>query len=162
MTIEKRLELISLALRYCIRAKAAGMPSSCYAKSLREPVFFLWELRNTKNKMEAAEYRSEASKELKYGKGLVVYDHSIPFRYLQNELLSMSEAEVSSESIRPILQRLCVSCILTKDEDGELSRSGLNHKMPDNWDQEDPLARYKQVKIDVIRNPAFKRDQSSN
>lgn len=158
MTLEKRLKLIAIALRYCIQAKAAGMPVNCYTKSLREPIFFLWELRNTKDKMRAAEYRSVASKDLMYGKGQIVYDHSIPFCYLQHELLAMDNTQVSAKSIKPILQRFCVSCILTKEEDQMLGKMGLGNKMPSDWNQKDPLARYTKAGIDVIRNPIFKSE----
>jgi hypothetical protein len=37
----QHLELIVEAVRYCQRVKQLGMPSSCYAKALREPVYIL-------------------------------------------------------------------------------------------------------------------------
>ncbi|PYT65499.1 MAG: hypothetical protein DMG42_31955 [Acidobacteria bacterium] len=40
MTDSKRLQLIAEAVRYCQRVKAMGMPSACYTKVLREPIYF--------------------------------------------------------------------------------------------------------------------------
>lgn len=52
------LELIAEAVLYCQRVKSLGMPSSCYSKALREPIFFLWEKR-AGSKVKIAKYRSK-------------------------------------------------------------------------------------------------------
>ncbi len=73
----KRLELIVEAVRYCQRVREMGMPSSCYAKALREPVHFLWERRQG-SKIRAATFRSKDAIGLSFGSGLLVYDHAVP------------------------------------------------------------------------------------
>ena len=85
MNDRKRIELIVEAVRYCQRVKMLGMPVSCYAKALREPIHFLWE-RRSGTKIHSAKYRSKAATGLRFGKGELVYDHAVPFRYLQDEL----------------------------------------------------------------------------
>jgi hypothetical protein len=72
------LELIAEAVRYCQRVRSMGMPQNCYSKALREPIFFLWELRSG-TKTETAKFRSKKAKDISYGKGEIVRDHAIPF-----------------------------------------------------------------------------------
>jgi hypothetical protein len=61
MDDQKRLDLIAEAVRYCQRVRAMGMPPSSYTKALREPIYFLWELRAGKPKDRCAQYRSRES-----------------------------------------------------------------------------------------------------
>src|SRR5690606_25626225 len=131
MDEEKRLELICEAVHYCQTVRALGMPAQCYTKALREPVFFLWEKHN-RSKVAAAAYRSTASLVLTFGSGKIVYDHSIPFRYLREKLLALQPAEPAT--IRVILSLFAVSSLLTTEEDGLLRTHGLARTMPDDWD----------------------------
>lgn len=153
----QRLSLIVEAIKYCQKVKQLGMPSSCYTKALREPIFFLWEIRLTKNKHKAAKYRSRAALGMKSGDGKLVYDHSVPFSYLQKELLDL--VSVTIESVREILQRHGTACLITLDEDRALSKAGLSRKMPKDWDHVDALARYRAVKIEPLLN--FDSDEVS-
>ena len=150
MDYAKRLELIIEAIRYCQRMKAMGMPASCYAKTLRETVFFLWDRRDGKTKIQAATFRSVHAKGLKFGNRELVYDHSIPFRILQDELLLLQQ--VDAASVEKLLKRYCVAVLITPTEDARLTKAGLNHKMPDDWDGKDAFARYKAVGIKLIEN----------
>lgn len=146
----QRLSLIVEAVKYCQKVKQLGMPSSCYTKALREPIFFLWEIRLTKNKLKAAKYRSRAALGMKSGDGKLVYDHSVPFSYLQKELLDL--VSVTIESVREILQRHGTACLITWDEDRALSKARLGRKMPEDWDRKDPLARYRAIGIEPLLN----------
>lgn len=157
MTHAERLNLIKEAVLYCQKVSGLGMPSKCYAKALREPIFFLWELRNTNKKHEAALYRSRSSLELVAGQGQLIYDHAVPFNYLQKELLLLNS--VTTENVECILLRHGVACLITKDEDNMLNQSGLGRKMPDDWDGNDCLARYRAIGIEIIKNPYHKSEQ---
>ena len=150
MDEQTRLELLCEAVHYCQKVSALGMPTQCYAKALREPVFFLWE-KHGRSKVAAAAYRSTTSLGLAFGSRKIVYDHSIPFRYLREKLLALQPAE--PETVRAILSRFAVSSLLTKEEDGLLSTHGLARTMPADWDGVDPLARYRAVGIDMVPNP---------
>ena len=151
MNETRRLELIVEAVRYCQRVKGMGMPVSCYTKALREPVYFLWERRGEKTKEEIPRYRSQAAVGLGFGDGQLVYDHAIPFRYLQSELLQLDD--VTAEAVRDVLLRHEIRVLITKSENGRLNASGLQAKMPPTWDGTDPLARYKAVGIELVENP---------
>jgi len=146
----QRLELIAEAVRYCQRVAATGMPSCCYSKALREPVHFLWERRRG-SKLQAARFCSRAAVGLSFGGRQLVYDHAIPFRYLEAELLRLPT--VDTEKLRNILDRLGTAVLITKLEDDTLNRAGYGNKMPRDWDQKDPLARYKAAGIEIVENP---------
>lgn len=148
MDDEKRLELIAEAVRYCQRIKAMGMPSACYSKALREPVHFLWERRDGKGKEHAARFRSKAAAGMHLGGGMLVYDHAVPFKILEAELLRLQEVTVYT--VHDILSKYGTVVIITKEEDGMLSRLGYRSRMPDKWDGLDPLARYKAASIEII------------
>ena len=150
MDTEHRLELILEAAKYCRSVKAKGMPASGYAKALREPIHFLWEKRNGTSKAAAAKYRSLKAKGLRFGGGQLRYDHAIPFGYVMKEILEAEELDL--DVLRKILEEKIVICLITKEEDARLKMLGLNSKMPETWDGEDPLARYKAAKIKIEEN----------
>ncbi len=52
-----RLDLIKDAIEYCKMVHSKGMPKSAWSKALREPIHFLWEIRNGAN----LDYSSELS-----------------------------------------------------------------------------------------------------
>jgi hypothetical protein len=146
----KRLDLIVEAVRYCQRVKAMGMPVSSYSKALREPVHFLWERGDGRTKERCAAFRSKASVGLRFGKGDLIYDHAVPFTYLQKELLGL--AEVTRDSVRDVLMKHCVVVIVTKAENERLNQAGLGRRMPADSDSTDTLARYAALGIDLVPN----------
>lgn len=145
MDEQKRLELIVEAVKYCQRVSRMGMPVSSYTKELREPIYFLWELRGGRGKDICAQFRSKATVGMRRGTGTLIYDHAIPFRFLQDELLKLPE--VTPESVADVLSRHCIAVLVTKEEDAL-----LGNKMPEDWDGIDPLARYKKADIEVVPN----------
>ena len=149
MNEAQRLKLIAEAVRYCQRVRALGMPASCYTKALREPVYFLWTRRIGGRKEKLARYRSKRSVGLRYGNGQLILDHAVPFKYLQSELLQL--AEVTPETVRTVLLKHEICVLITKPENERLSASGLQSKMPSDWDDDDPLARYKVAGIKLIK-----------
>jgi hypothetical protein len=150
MDVPQVLDLIVEAVQYCRRVKAMGMRSQCYSKALRELVHFLWERRGGKSKEASAQFRSKASVGRRPGKAALVYDHAIPFRYLQDELLHL--ADVTRASVGTVLNEHCVVVLVTREENVRLNRAGLGSKMPKGWNGVDPLARYAAVGIEVIPN----------
>lgn len=153
MSDTKRLELIAEAVQYCQRVKEMGMPASAYTKALREPIHFLWERRRG-SKLQSAKFRSKAAAGLTFQNGQLVYDHAVPFRYIQDELLSLHQP--SNDKIEEVLNRFETIVLITKDEDTQLNAAGYNHKMPPGWKVgEDPLARYKAVGIEIVSNDLY-------
>ena len=146
----KRLELIVEAVRYCQRVHTMGMPSACFSKALREPIFFLWECRDEKNKDRVAKFRSPNTIGVRRGDGTLRYDHAVPFKYLQSELLRLSDVTVTA--VREVLERHGGTVLITNEEDERLNKAGLRNTMPTGWDGIDPLARYKAVSIELVEN----------
>jgi hypothetical protein len=151
MSEEKRLKLIVEAVRYCKRVKRMGMPSSSHTKALREPIYFLWTRRvRGVSKDKLATYRSKAAVGLSRGNGQLIFDHAIPFKLLQQELLELDD--VTPEAVRQVLTRHEVIVLITKEEDKLLNEAGLRADMPRLWDRKNPLARYRAVGIKLVKD----------
>ena len=151
MTEEQRLTLIIEAIRYCRKVKALcpPMPPRCYTKALREPIFYLWDLRNKANKETAPCYRSEAAKGKGFGTHELVYDHAIPFIYVQTELLHLDDDVTTPEEVRAVLLRLEIPVLITTEENARLRAAKLHCKMPKGWNATradvDRFGRYEAV-----------------
>jgi hypothetical protein len=151
MSEAKRLKLIVEAVKYCKRMEQKGMPSCCYTKALREPIYFLWTRRAKGiSKEKLATYCSKAAVGLLQGNGQLIFDHAIPFKLLQQELLELDD--VTPEAVRKVLLRHEVIVFITKEEDKLLNESGLQADMPRSWNRKNPLARYRAVGIKLVRN----------
>lgn len=131
------------------------MPPNSYSKALREPIFFLWESYG-KKKYQAARYCSVGYLEVAAGPNAHVYDHAIPFKIIQELLLSIAAPD--ADNVRNILEKKLVSCMLTRSEDKLLTSLGLRSKMPANSDESDYMARYESAGLKIIPNPAYVPD----
>jgi hypothetical protein len=149
----KRLELIREVVEHCQRVKKMGMGSFYYSKALREAIFFLWE-RRAGSKLQCAEFRSRAAEGLRFGKGRLVYDHALPFNYLQQRLLNLPEG-FPTDLLRDLLNKFCHTALITREENDRLNAAGYQSKMPEGWDGVDHLARYHAVSIDIEKNPLY-------
>lgn len=145
----QRLQLIAETIRYCQRVAKMGMPVAGYSKTPREAIYFVW-TRRLGSKAQSAKYRSRAAADLKWGRREIVYDHAIPYCYELEALMEMTE--VTPETVRPVLEKYDVCVIITASEDARLTAAGLQHKMPNDWDEIDPLARYKAAGIEIEEN----------
>jgi len=147
----ERLTLITEAVCYCQRVKAMGMPATAYTKALREPIYFLWECRDALTKEQRPKYRSRQSLGIRFGGGSLVYDHAVPFRYLQEEPLALCAP--CTDSVGNILNRHGVVVLITEQEDRLLRKAGYGSRMPEGWDGLDPFARHEAVGIELVPNP---------
>ena len=141
--------MLGEAVKYCRRVKKMGMSAACYTKALREPVYFLWEYRRG-GKVCAAKFRSKAAKGLSFGNGRLIYDHAIPFKYLQEKLLNLPT--VDSRSIKKVLNKFCVSVLITRKENELLDSSGYRSQLPGNVGKLGFKARYSAVGIKIVKN----------
>jgi hypothetical protein len=151
LSTQERLLLICESIRYCQRVRAMGMGKAAWTKALREPVFFLWECRRA-GKLAAARFNSHAAGAVRSA-GALVYDHAIPFTYVESELMAL--AEPNPDAVHQILERRLVACLITRDEDRLLTLNGLRSSMPADWDGISPLARYRAVDIETELNPRY-------
>src|SRR5689334_15643272 len=107
---DQRLRLICRAVEYCQIVRAEGMPTSAYTKALREPIFFLWESYD-RSKHESVKFCSEAALGTPREPHALVYDHAIPFRILQEDLLALQA--VTPDAIEPLLERGTIAVLIT-------------------------------------------------
>ncbi|HEY1638989.1 MAG TPA: hypothetical protein VGF62_10725 [Rhizomicrobium sp.] len=150
------VELITVIVRDCRNWHRLGYRHAVTSRVLRELIFHEWETRNA-SKPKAAKYRSKAAAPiLRAHRWLkltgLIYDHAIPVNYHHTELLNL--AEVTPETVRAVLlgKHGPVAGIITIGENFKLTSEGLAHRMPDDWDGADPLARYKFVGIEMEEN----------
>src|SRR5206468_6940112 len=92
-------------------------------QSVARAVHFLWERRDGKSKQRCAQFRSRASMLVHHGSGALIYDHAVPFRYLQKELLDLRD--VTRESVSNVLKKHCVVVLVTKEENDQLNNAKL-------------------------------------
>jgi hypothetical protein len=116
MDDSKSLELIAEAERYCQRVAEMGMPSSCYSKVLREPIYFLWQKKLGKSKASIAKFMSKNAAGLRYGKRQIVLDHAVPFKYLLAALMKLTEVMANSVENVLRLEKLKTLVLITKEE----------------------------------------------
>jgi hypothetical protein len=79
---------------------------------------------------------------------LCTFEHPIPSAVTRDAL---RDSDRSGATIRRILAKTDCVTILSKAEDEQLKKEGLNSSMPDGWcyDTGDPLARYQLVGIEI-------------
>lgn len=77
----------------------------------------------------------------------LIHEHPVPRKEIRKRLFSLKSP--SPQSVRKVMDQLCLGVVVTKSEDIALTKAGLNAKMPDTWDGKDVFARYKVVGIEV-------------
>ena len=113
-------------------------------------LYFLWECRDRQTKARRPKFRSTGAIGVQFGTGALAYDHAVPFRYLQAELLGLSD--VTPDNVRDVLDRHGIVDLITPDDDRRLNQAGYRSAMPADWDGRDPFARYTAVGIALVPN----------
>lgn len=83
--------------------------------------------------------------------GSLIEDHVVPRRVIREMLFKFKSPDLAEVEIYHILSKYCMGVNILKTEDKKLNASGLKQKMPESWDKSDPWARYRAVKIPVVR-----------
>jgi hypothetical protein len=148
----RRLQFIAEAVRYCQDARAANLRATDYGKMLREVIYFVWTTR-LGSKSKSAKYCSKEAIGLRFGHREIKYDHAIPFHYGLAAFMKLTK--VTPKTILPLLEKYNLCALITAKEDDKLTAAKLRSEMPKGWNKRDPLARYKAVGIEVIKNPKY-------
>ena len=90
-----------------------------------------------KSKMALTAYKTKSEK--------LEIEHAVPIKVIVDLLLDLTP--LTSIEIENLLKKYFRVCMVTKSEHKKLSDAKLRSKMPDDWDCEDPYARYKKVGI---------------
>ena len=79
--------------------------------------------------------------------GPLVHEHPVPRKEIRDRLFGLNPA--SPQSVRDVMEKYCLGVVITKREDLELVKAGLNSSMPKRWRGSDVFARYRKVGIRV-------------
>ncbi len=79
-------------------------------------------------------------------RGLVL-EHAVPVSYINQYVIACEDPEV--KDVEDIVLKWTILAVITKEEDSVLSNLKLHKTMPEDWDGEDKLARYKAAGIEV-------------
>lgn len=83
----------------------------------------------------------------------LVADHAIPISLLLKEVYG--RPGITLDQLVSLVGKYSMMVLITDTEDDKLAAAGLYKKMPNDWDGEDVLARYKHVGIELRPNPSF-------
>ena len=90
------------------------------------------------------------------GKGVdpgICHEHVYPIDAINRMLRSMKSDDVGG--ISGVFKKVCVSCVVLKNEDGCLSKAGLSRY----GDPKSPWRRYKGIVDSLVENPTWPRMQ---
>jgi hypothetical protein len=85
----------------------------------------------------------------------LIHEHVVPRKTMLGkfDLSQFPEKTVSEMDVRSLLDRFCIGCVITREEDARLKSRGLNSTMPEGWDQVNVWARYDLAGIVVDGRP---------
>ena len=85
----------------------------------------------------------------------LIHEHVVPRKAMLShfDLSQVPKKPVSEMEVRSVLDRFCIGCVITKEEDARLNSQRLNSAMPDEWDHVDIWARYDLAGIVVDGRP---------
>ena len=82
------------------------------------------------------------------------HDHSVPKIDIVNEILDIVKcnSKISSDEIFNIFDSKAHAVVITKQEDLELKKIGLNRKLPED---KNPITRYNMANIEIVNVTGF-------
>ena len=113
-----------------------------------------WHWTEFTGKYHGCRYWSEAAHARRHRRDVkgLRHEHIVPKKVLLKMLFDL--ATPSTSAVRAVLDRFCVGIVVIKAEDERLNQAGLRSRMPEDWDEQDPWARYRAVGIRWIDTDA--------
>jgi hypothetical protein len=144
------LDFIIFAIRQEKEAEVFGFKRNECCRNLKLALHHYWQnkelgLHGISQKHNIR--RSEAAKSKPINECDV--EHAVPLMWFVDKLMTMNPP--TKIRVRNLLRKYFHVLLVTKDEHLELNRSRLRSKMPQDWDGQDPWARYKEVGIKPIK-----------
>lgn len=75
----------------------------------------------------------------------IIIEHAVPRLEIYGAL--KNKKRLTEKVISKILDRMLVRVAVTKEEDVKLNKLGLRQRMPENWEDNDILARHREANI---------------
>ena len=109
-----------------------------------------WHWTEFRGKYHGCRFWSETAHAHRHRKNVkdLRHEHIVPKKVLLEMLFDL--ASPSASAVRALLDQFCVGIVVTKAEDMQLNHAGLRSRMPDDWDEQDPWARYRAVGLGWI------------
>ena len=107
-----------------------------------------WVWSEYHGKYGGCRYWSKRALGMKDNTKTLCHEHIVPKKVIIDKILALKSP--TKPKVNEILERYCIGCVVTRDEDKKLIKAGLRSAMPGNWDGVDPWARYKNVGIKVV------------
>jgi hypothetical protein len=138
-------EKILFILNQVRDAEAVGFPRNLVNRNLRLAITHYWgyEVLGFSTIRKATVPRSYAARNLSPAES--IYEHAVPLTVLMYELLKPRYD--TPRKVANHLGRLYRVCLVTHEENQWLRSVGLNSRMPEGWDGNDPWARYRAAGI---------------
>lgn len=135
---DKNINMMIKVIKDCLEHREMGTPNRVWS------TYFRYAL----NELEKDSMLVSESLKANPDKGFI-REHTVPFRVLRDKLMSIEYADFESVSI--ILSKFHVVTKITCEEDKKLKENGLGLAMPEDWDGENPFARYESVGISIYQ-----------
>lgn len=93
----------------------------------------------------------------KNSKSGIIIEHAVPRLEIYSVLNRAKR--LTKKTISDILDQMLVRVAVTKEEDVKLNKLGLRQRMPENWADNDVLARHREAKIRHVKwlPPKYKK-----
>ncbi|MDA3902509.1 MAG: hypothetical protein PF441_03545 [Desulfuromusa sp.] len=135
---DKHINMMIKVIKDCQEHKQMGTPNRVWSTYFR---YALNELEKDSTFVSDSVKKNPDQK--------VIHEHTVPFRILRDKLMGLKD--VNSKSVSNILNQLHVVTKITYEEDQKLKDAKLNIEMPEDWNGENPFARYKAVGISIYQ-----------
>lgn len=145
------IEFILFAIQQAKEAEAFGFTRNEACRNLKIALHQYWQNKEMGQHGQAHRDKIPLSKLAEHApKSQIQVEHAVPQQVIVNMLMDMEQPDTGSVSA--LLRKLFRVRRVTKAEHDRLSELGLRSKMPDDWDGEDPWARYDAAGIDCQRD----------
>jgi hypothetical protein len=140
------IDYIVFAVRQAQEAQFYGFSRNMACRNLKIAIHQYWQnltlgLHGQSQKKKIPRSKAAEGKHLNE----CVVEHVVPLMHLVNAMMDMEP--VTTPGVLQLLKSHFAVMLVTKEEHAALNRSGLRSKMPDNWDKNDVLARYREIGI---------------
>ena len=154
MTRETAADFIIFATNQARGAQEFGFTRNECCRNLKIALHQYWQNKILKQHGQIHRDSIPRSKEAQSSdRSQWIVEHAVPHMELVNRLMDM-QRPLERGRVIDLLDRLFRVVVVTKEEHERLNTRELRFRMPDDWDGEDPFARYAKVDIEIVQDTA--------
>lgn len=144
------VDFILFALNQCHDALRFGFKQNECNRNLKLAIQQYWQNKEMGQHQTSRKNSIPKSESAKISSKKTEVDHVVPQKIIVDMLLEIPIP--TRQNVRDILNKFFFVCVVTHEEHQRLTAEGLRFKMPDDWDTNDPFARYEIANIKVDRS----------